>query len=51
LLPFNHRPVAHIVRAGLRGIERNQPFVIPGIVMKIAMFLVRLTPMAIFRRV
>ena len=45
-----HMPVEAVVRAGLAGIERNKPLVIPGIVMKIAMFLVRLTPMAILRR-
>jgi short-subunit dehydrogenase len=48
---FMHMPVEAVVRAGLAGIERNKPLVIPGIVMKIAMFLVRLTPMAILRRV
>jgi uncharacterized protein len=46
-----HMPVEAVVRAGLAGIERNKPLVIPGIVMKIAMLLVRLTPMAILRRV
>jgi uncharacterized protein len=43
--------VEEVVRAGLRGIERDKPIVIPGVVMKIAMLLVRLTPMAILRRV
>jgi uncharacterized protein len=46
-----HMPVEGVVRAGLAGIERNKPLVVPGIVMKIAMLLVRLTPMAILRRV
>ena len=46
-----HMPVEAVVRAGLAGIARNKPLVIPGIVMKIAMFLVRLTPMAILRRI
>jgi len=41
----------HVVRAGLAGIERNKPLVVPGIVMKIAMFLVRLTRIAILRRI
>jgi short-subunit dehydrogenase len=45
-----HMPVEAVVRAGLAGIENNKPLVIPGIVMKIAMLLVRLTPMAILRR-
>jgi uncharacterized protein len=48
---FIHMPVEDVVRAGLAGIERNKPIVVPGIVMKIAMLLVRLTPMAILRRV
>jgi hypothetical protein len=43
--------VEEVVRAGLVGIERNKPTVVPGLLMKIAMFLVRLTPMAILRRV
>lgn len=46
-----HMPVEAVVRAGLTAIERDKPLVIPGIVMKIAMFLVRLTPMAILRRI
>jgi short-subunit dehydrogenase len=48
---FTHVPVEEVVRAGLRAIERDKPVVVPGLVMKIAMFLVRLTPMAILRRV
>ena len=48
---FMHMPVEAVVRAGLAAIERNKPLVVPGIVMKIAMLLVRLTPMAILRRV
>ena len=47
---FMHMPVEAVVRAGLTAIERNKALVIPGIVMKIAMLLVRLTPMAILRR-
>ena len=47
---FMHMPVEGVVRAGLAGIERNKPLVVPGIVMKIAMLLVRLTPMVILRR-
>jgi short-subunit dehydrogenase len=43
--------VEDVVRAGLEAIERNQPVVVPGLIMKIAMLLVRLTPMAILRRV
>ena len=48
---FIHMPVEDVVRDGLAGIERNKPLVVPGIVMKIAMLLLRLTPMAILRRV
>jgi short-subunit dehydrogenase len=48
---FMHMPVEDVVRAALIAIERNKPLVIPGIVMKIAMLLVRLTPMPILRRV
>jgi uncharacterized protein len=48
---FMHVPVEDVVRAGLAGIERNKPLVVPGIVMKIAMLLVRVTPIWILRRV
>ncbi|MDP9100235.1 MAG: SDR family oxidoreductase [Verrucomicrobiota bacterium] len=48
---FMHVPVEDVVHAGLEAVERNKPIVVPGLVMKIAMLLVRLTPMAILRRV
>jgi short-subunit dehydrogenase len=48
---FVYVAVEDVVHAGLEAIERNKPLVVPGIVMKIAMLLVRLTPMAILRRV
>jgi len=48
---FIHVPVEDVARAGLSAIERAKPIVVPGLVMKIAMLLVRLTPMAILRRV
>jgi len=48
---FIHVPVEDVVRAGLEGIEHAKPIVVPGLVMKIAMLFVRLTPMAILRRV
>jgi short-subunit dehydrogenase len=48
---FAYVAVEDVVRDGLNAIERDKPLVVPGIVMKIAMFLVRLTPMAILRRV
>jgi short-subunit dehydrogenase len=48
---FVRVPVEDVARAGLEAIERDRPIVVPGLVMKIAMLLVRLTPMAILRRV
>ena len=42
-------PVEEVVRAALHGIEQNRPIVIPGVVMKIGMALVRLTPMPLLR--
>jgi short-subunit dehydrogenase len=48
---FMHVAVEDVARAGLEAIERDKPVVVPGLVMKIAMLLVRLTPMAILRRV
>ena len=42
-------PVEEVVRTALHGIERNRPIVIPGMVMKIGMALVRLTPMPLLR--
>jgi short-subunit dehydrogenase len=42
-------PVEEVVRAALHGIERNRPIVIPGMVMKFGMALVRLTPMPLLR--
>ena len=46
---FVHVAVEQVVADGLRGIERNQPIVIPGLMMKVGMFLVRLTPMPLLR--
>jgi short-subunit dehydrogenase len=48
---FMQVAVEEVVRAGLNAIERGKPIVVPGLVMKIALLLVRLTPMAILRRV
>jgi short-subunit dehydrogenase len=48
---FMQVAVEDVVRAGLNAIERGKPVIVPGLVMKIAMLLVRLTPMAILRRV
>jgi short-subunit dehydrogenase len=38
-----------VVRAALRAVERDQPLVIPGLVMKLGMLLLRLTPMPLLR--
>jgi short-subunit dehydrogenase len=38
-----------VVREALRAIQSNQPLVIPGLLMKLGMFFVRLTPMSILR--
>lgn len=46
---FTHVPVEDVVRAGLRGIEAGRASVIPGLIMKFGMSLVRLTPMPILR--
>jgi short-subunit dehydrogenase len=48
---FAYVAVEDVVRAGLEAVKRDKPLVVPGVVMKIAMLLVRLTPMAILRRV
>jgi hypothetical protein len=44
-----HVPVEEVAAAALRGIERNQPIVIPGRLMKIGMALIRLTPLFVLR--
>jgi short-subunit dehydrogenase len=44
-----HVPVEAVVATALRGIERNQPIVIPGGLMKIGMALIRLAPMPLLR--
>ena len=46
-----HVPVEEVVAAALRGIDRNQPIVIPGWLMKIGMALIRLAPMPLLRLV
>ena len=42
-------PVEQVVRDALAAIESDKPLVIPGLVMKLGMFLVRITPMSILR--
>jgi short-subunit dehydrogenase len=46
---FVHVSVEQVVRDALTGLEADRPLVIPGLPMKIAMFLVRITPMPILR--
>jgi len=41
--------VEQVVRDALAAIEADRPLVIPGLVMKLGMFLVRITPMSILR--
>ena len=46
---FVHVSVEETVRAGLKAIERGKPIVVPGLIIKIAMLLVRVTPMPLLR--
>jgi short-subunit dehydrogenase len=46
---FVYVPVEKVVRDALTAVESDRPTVIPGLAMKVAMFLVRLTPMPILR--
>ena len=46
---FTHVAISAVVRAALDGIERNRPLVIPGLLMKFGMALMRATPMSILR--
>src|SRR5437660_7829351 len=48
---FTYVSVEDVVSAGLAALERDRPLVVPGFVMKLAMFVVRLTPMPILRMV
>jgi uncharacterized protein len=48
---FAYVPVEKVVRDALAAVEADRPLVIPGLVMKLGMFFVRLTPMSILRRV
>jgi short-subunit dehydrogenase len=43
--------VEQVVRDALAAVEADRPLVIPGFIMKVGMFLVRLTPMSILRLV
>jgi len=46
---FVHVPVEKVVRDALAAIETDRPLVVPGLVMKLSMSLIRLTPMLILR--
>jgi short-subunit dehydrogenase len=46
---FVHVSVEQVVRDALKGLESDRPLVIPGLPMKIGMFLIRITPMSILR--
>ena len=46
---FAYVPVEQVVRDALDGIEADRPVIIPGFAMKLAMLLVRLTPMSLIR--
>jgi hypothetical protein len=46
---FVYASVEQVVRDALVSLEADRPLVIPGLAMKLSMFLVRLTPMPILR--
>jgi uncharacterized protein len=46
---FVHVSVEQVVRDALTGLEADRPLVIPGLPMKIVMFVMRITPMSILR--
>ena len=46
---FVYVPVDKVVRDALAALEADRPLVIPGLAMKLGMFLVRITPMPILR--
>ena len=46
---FVHIRVEQVVRDALAALEAGRPLVIPGVAMKLGMFLVRMTPMSILR--
>lgn len=46
---FAHVSVEETVRIGLQAIERGKAVVVPGLIIKIAMLLVRVTPMPLLR--
>ncbi|PYJ73979.1 MAG: hypothetical protein DME72_04490 [Verrucomicrobia bacterium] len=46
---FVHVSVEQVVRDALGAVEADRPLVIPGLAMKLGMFLVRITPMSVLR--
>jgi short-subunit dehydrogenase len=46
---FAHVSAADVARVGLAAVEQDRALVIPGYIMKLGMFLVRITPMPILR--
>ena len=46
---FAHVSAEKVARVGLAAIEHDRALVVPGLIMKLAMFFVRITPMAILR--
>jgi short-subunit dehydrogenase len=46
---FVYVSVEQVVRDALAAVEADRPLIIPGFLMKVGMFLVRLTPMSILR--
>jgi len=47
---FVYVSVEQVVRDALAAVEADRPLIIPGFLMKVGMFLVRMTPMSILRR-
>jgi short-subunit dehydrogenase len=46
---FAHVSVEEVVRVGLQAVERGKAIVVPGLIIKMAILLVRLTPMPLLR--
>lgn len=46
---FTYVSIEEVVREALAGVEADKPVVVPGLVMKIGMFLVRITPIMFLR--
>ena len=46
---FVYVPVENVVAVALRGVEARRAIVVPGLIMRFGMILVRLTPMPVLR--